>query len=455
MKKRLAILLIFALFVTMPHVVAASEETSEESEGVETENEAAASEVEDDLEFLKWEEDYRATVIRTRLGEADIKLSTYRGLELKWRDFTAHVGGKIFVYWAHYFEDKNDLGANKIGLRVLQLFVEGTLTKTWAYKFAGSLFSNGGQSKSGGGIALSSFYVRYLGFDPTLLTYGVQTEPFSLEVTTGNLDITFMERALPTALAPGDTLGIKASTYRERWSIQGGLFGPQVGSLKDQGDQGTGLTGRVTALPIQSKLPFRSDFDLLHVGVSASIRNVSSSEDVSFRYRPESGLTDVRYVNTGEIEGADTISRFGLEVAAQRGPYALEGEYMRADVGRGSGFPDVHFDGWYISANWFLTGEQRRYIRNGGYFGSAKNPTHKYGALALAARYSTINFNSRDIRGGRENNVTFGVNWYVNEQMRVMANYIFVDTDIFANDDGQALGDDSPEIIQMRFQYDF
>ncbi len=455
MKNRLAIRLILVLFLAIPHVAAASEETSEESEGVETENEAAASEVEDDLEFLQWEEDYRATVIRTRLGEADIKLSTYRGLELKWRDFTAHVGGKIFVDWAHYFEDKNDLGANKIGLRALSLFAEGMLTKTWAYKFAGDLFSNGGQSKSGGGIALSSFYVRYLGFDPTLLTYGVQTEPFSLEAATGNLDITFMERALPNALAPGDTLGIKASTYRERWSLQGGFFGGQVGSAKDQGDQGLGLSGRVTALPIQSDLPIRTDFDLLHVGVSASIRNIKSNEEVSFRYRPESGLTDVRFVNTGVIEGADTISRFGLEVAAQRGPYALQGEYMRADVGRGSGFPDVHFNGWYISANWFLTGEQRRYIRNGGYFGGAKNPTHKYGAIALAARYSTIVLNSRDIRGGEENNVTLGVNWYVNEQMRVMVNYIFVDTDIFANDNGLAQGNDSPQIVQMRFQYDF
>ncbi|MEE8261626.1 MAG: porin, partial [Gammaproteobacteria bacterium] len=70
-------------------------------------------------------------------------------------------------------------------------------------------------------------------------------------------------------------------------------------------------------------------------------------------------------------------------------------------------------------------------------------------------RYSTIVLDSRDIRGGEENNVTLGVNWYVNEQMRVMVNYIFVDTDIFANDNGLAQGNDSPQIVQMRFQYDF
>ncbi|MEE8263845.1 MAG: porin, partial [Gammaproteobacteria bacterium] len=67
----------------------------------------------------------------------------------------------------------------------------------------------------------------------------------------------------------------------------------------------------------------------------------------------------------------------------------------------------------------------------------------------------TIDLSSRDIRGGQETNVTLGVHWYVHEQMRVLANYIFVDTDIFANDNGLAQGNDSPQIVQMRFQYDF
>ena len=39
--------------------------------------------------------------------------------------------------------------------------------------------------------------------------------------------------------------------------------------------------------------------------------------------------------------------------------------------------------------------------------------------------------------------------------MRVMLNYIFVNTDMFANDDGEVLGDDDPQIFQMRFQYHF
>ena len=118
MKKRLAILLVFALFVAMPHVVAASEETSEGSEAVDTKNAAGASEAEVDLELLQWEEDYRATLFRTQIGGADVKLSTYRGFELERGDLTLHIGGRIFVDYAHYFEDKNDLGANKIGLRV-------------------------------------------------------------------------------------------------------------------------------------------------------------------------------------------------------------------------------------------------------------------------------------------------------------------------------------------------
>ena len=91
MTKRLSFLMVFALLAMTP-MAAAFDDTSKKAKGVDDNNEAAASEAEDDPKFLHWEEHYRATVIRTQVGEADIKLSTYRGLELKWRGFTAHVG---------------------------------------------------------------------------------------------------------------------------------------------------------------------------------------------------------------------------------------------------------------------------------------------------------------------------------------------------------------------------
>jgi phosphate-selective porin OprO/OprP len=46
------------------------------------------------------------------------------------------------------------------------------------------------------------------------------------------------------------------------------------------------------------------------------------------------------------------------------------------------------------------------------------------GAWEIAARFSTINLSDGNVQGGRLNDVTLGVNWYLNFQSRVMFNYI-------------------------------
>ena len=72
-------------------------------------------------------------------------------------------------------------------------------------------------------------------------------------------------------------------------------------------------------------------------------------------------------------------------------------------------------------------------------------PTGGCGAWEVAARYSYIDLDRARIDGDRLDDVTFGLNWYLNPNMRVMFNYIYADSE----DRGDA------NIFQMRFQVDF
>ena len=92
-----------------------------------------------------------------------------------------------------------------------------------------------------------------------------------------------------------------------------------------------------------------------------------------------------------------------------------------------------------------LTGESRRY---NPVTGSFQNPRPKapfsseggFGAWELAARYSHMNLNFQEglagtaavpgsVRGGDQNVLTLGVNWYLNPNFKVMMNYLLIDVD--------------------------
>ena len=74
-----------------------------------------------------------------------------------------------------------------------------------------------------------------------------------------------------------------------------------------------------------------------------------------------------------------------------------------------------------------------------------------WGAWELTARYSFINLNnsSGGINGGKEDNVTLGLNWYFHPNLRLIFNYIRVQTTNSKVEDGRA------SIYQGRFQIAF
>ena len=383
--------------------------------------------------------------ISLKFGRANLYLSTKRALELTIDEsnFYLRVGGRILVDLTNYYDDKNDLGSNGLGLRTVMVEADGRFTDKWLYRLSLGGLTSGGKFDTGG-VFLDDAYLTYLAPRRAWI-FGQHDEPFSLEESTSSLAITFMERALPNALVTGKNVGISYHADKDWGGVSAGVFGEDLASPKDTADQGLGLTGRITVHPIRSeKLTY-------HLGGSFSWRGIRGDDAVFFRIRPESGLTDVRYVNTGDLLEVDNVGRIGAEAALAAGPVSLQGEYIRASIARRSGYDDLTFDGWYAFVSWFPTGESRKYYPDEGIFGYP-DITSKYGAVELAARYSTLDLSHGSIQGGEEQNITLGVNWYITRRTRMMANYIFVFNDENANDNGRIKGDDEPQILQIRLQ---
>ena len=76
-----------------------------------------------------------------------------------------------------------------------------------------------------------------------------------------------------------------------------------------------------------------------------------------------------------------------------------------------------------------------------------------WGALELALRFSYIDLNGGTVRGGREYDLTAGLNWYLNENTRLMFNYVRArakDREI-----PPPIEDGIADILQVRFQITF
>jgi phosphate-selective porin OprO/OprP len=295
--------------------------------------------------------------------------------------------------------------------------------------------------------------------------FGHMKEPFSLGMLTSSNYTTFMEVPLAVeAFGPFRNIGALGAwtMLEERVTAVAGVFlntgsFSNDGQAKDQIDNANGanVTGRVTGLPWYEDEGGR----LLHLGLSYSHRFRDEDEadpSSQFRARPESRLTDDRLVSTGKIhtERQDLVA---LETAGVYGPLSLQGEYFhtRADSPSAAG---LTFRGWYLFAGWVITGEHKEYDRKWGVTAGVKprrpfSPREGgWGAAELACRYSTLDLNDGALRGGKERNVTVGLNWYLRPKVRLMINYI----QALVKDRAEPpIEDGRADIVMARFQVGF
>jgi phosphate-selective porin OprO and OprP len=422
-------------------------------------------------------EQYESLTVRTAQDVAEARTarettaSLKDGLKFKSEDgnFSAQIGAYAQLDGAFYGDDNTDLSSGS-ELRRTRLSVSGTVYKDWDYKIEADLAgtTQGGTTNT---ETITDAYLRWTGWRPFAITAGSFKVPFSLEAVSSAKYTTFMERGLPFAFLNLRQLGGMISTNGENWTAAAGAFGDSVTS-QNSDDEGKGVAGRVTWAPI-----YGAD-RVLHLGLGGQWRDPLQNsagnrrETLRFRAKPESNLasdaltetatltsagrtfgrSSGRLVDTGNIGGnVNDYTLLGVELAGVWGPLSLQGEYIRSDVNRDIG-DDLAFDGYYVEASWFVTGESRGYKADKGVFDTVR-PKSNFalgkgaGAWQLGVRLSGLDLNDGEVDGGDITDLTVGVNWYVNPYMRMMANYVSV-LDV----EGGAHDGDNPDVFQVRAQ---
>lgn len=270
---------------------------------------------------------------------------------------------------------------------------------------------------AGGDVSIKDVYMEVAMPYAGNVKVGHFKEPFRLEALTSSKYITFMERALPIAFSPERNVGVMLhdSFLDDKLSIQAGLFREASSGDDVNIEDVRNITTRITFLPINN------DNNLLHLGAAFSSRS-SSDDTYSVSSRAENHL-GTKLLDM-DLDNVTEMNLMGAEMAFVMGSFSVQGEYVMNSV---EAMEDYSFSGYYGQVSYFLTGEKRKYKNSLAGFDRVKpNKNMKegegLGAFEVAARYSSMDLS--EAHAGTLNDITVGLNWYLNPCTRLMFNYV-------------------------------
>ena len=322
---------------------------------------------------------------------------------------------------------------------------------------------------AGGQLKLFDAYVDYKPTTIANVRVGKFKPPVSLERLQSATNLTFVERGLPTNLAPNRDFGVQlfGEVIPDTLEYQIGVFNGEqdLGTNDTDNDDKKDIAARVFAHPFSQSnaVALRG----LGVGVGGSIgdREGGSANTILGDYRSPGQQSIFKYL-TGTAAGSTVVAQGTQWRAAPQayyyyGPFGAIAEYTVSsqEVVKGAAQERLEHRAWQLAASYVLTGED-------GSFNGVK-PTEDFdfsnggwGAWEIVARVGQLDldddafplFASAASSITKESSAGIGLNWYLSSNVKALLDY-----DITRFDGGAAAGRDRPQeqAVFSRIQYQF
>lgn len=358
-------------------------------------------------------------------SSSDINIDNTAGLSMKSGDHYFQIGGRLMFDSAIWdgiaYSGVDDEGGSGSEIRRARIYLKGKY-KDWQYRF---------QTDFADGTSNKSTYIKYTGLNAFDIYIGKHAEPFGLENLTSSKYISSIERtATGNALFAGNReLGVSIASHGHNYGYQVGVFDVDSNAT----DTNLALTGRFTYAPINNHN------HILHVGVSASSRQLDENSEYGVKERAGVHTSDIKPINTGTSFG-DSLFTYNFEATYTLNQFNVVGEYLVADLSGVTATDERSWSSYYVQTGFFLTDDQRSYDVASGTSNGVK-PNSESGAWEVFARMEDISYSDKGV-GTDGEIITLGVNWFANKYTRISVNYVTADIDdvaVGSNVDGQAL----------------
>lgn len=386
-----------------------------------------------------------------------------RGFRLQNPDqsYAMKIGGRLHTQAATHLHDDNFTTVDPndgTEIRRARIELSGTIAEDWRWA-AETEYSNNQ-------VRIVDFWLSYTGLAENLdITFGHQKQPYSLSVEMSSNDIAFVERSIDNALVipfVDRAIGLRLDRNGKNWFVAAGVFGESVPPtsltsstevVTDGGNEGYAAVGRFIYTPVIT------DDSIVHLGVRGAHR-IPADNRQEVRIRDEThNFSDLSIVDA-RIRDVESTTLFGPEIALSYGPFTLLGEYNVAQIARENG-STLEFTSWHVGLHWLIGAAPyaKSYRIDDGEF---KRPVAEkdfslsgggMGAWEIAARYATIDLNDGDVVGGTEDTTSLALNWYINNNIRMMFDW----THILETDGSNTVRREAEgmDIVQTRLQWTY
>jgi phosphate-selective porin OprO/OprP len=413
--------------------------------------------------------------------ETPVLVAGDKGFALKSADgnFEYALKGLLQFDYRDFQEDglQNVNQAEGFTARRIRPTFQGTLFGKYDFRFTPEFGESVNRAQdSGNSSRVIDAYVdaRFL---PTFKVRAGKFKPWvGLERQQSGGDIKFIERSyVSNNILPNRDLG--ASVYGD---VLEGKLSYAVGAFNGVADGAEGTTlldtnddkdyaARIFTTPFKGT---DSVLEGLGLGIAATYGDSSgvASTGVLGGYKtPGQASTNFFTLNTAVV-GDGQRTRWTPQAYYYYGPFGLLAEYAKVsnDVRRGANRGEFESDAWQVAGSWLLTGESASFkgVKPRNAFETGKDG---WGAWELVARYqqqeidnsafagtAATQFASRTASAKSAKTWGAGVNWYLNQWVKLAVNY---EQTKFENGGGgtfaNPLDRDDEKVLLSRLQFQF
>lgn len=361
---------------------------------------------------------------------------------------------------ARFYLDRDGQGAvNTFIARRVRPWIEGKFAKRWEFR----IMPDFGEGK----VVLQDAWINTVIFPEFKIQIGKVKTPVGLERLESASDLHFVERALPTALAPNRDLGVvlNGEVLEGVLQYQVGVFNgvPDGASADFDLNNSKDFVGRVFAHPFRTSSAEAAKG--LGLGVSGTLGHQSGNEKEPqlASYKSAGQQTFFKFLNDGTAAGTAVASGKRWRLSPQGYWYykgfGILGEYVVSSqkVALGGASADIKNQAWQVAASYVL-GANNSFgkIKPKKPLGWRQGGT---GAFEFGARYNELKIDpdafptfadpTKSARKAKAWGVAF--NWIINDNAKLM-----LDFEQTRFDGGDKAGNRKTEnVILNRYQLSF